>query len=74
MPKLPAIKSKNLVKALKLIGFTEHRQKSTSHLVMKNKDGRRTVIPISNKEIPKGTLLAILKDIQITKEELLEIL
>jgi len=28
----------------------------------------------SNKDIPKGTLLAILKDIQITKEELIKIL
>jgi predicted RNA binding protein YcfA (HicA-like mRNA interferase family) len=74
MPKLPAVKSKNLVKALKSIGFLEHRQKSTSHLVMKHKDGRRTVVPVSNKEIPKGTLLAILKNIQVTKDELVKLL
>jgi len=42
---------------------------------MKHSDGRRTVVPMhSNKDIPKGTLLAILKDIQITKEEFMEIL
>lgn len=75
MPKLPVVKSKDLVKALKSVGFLEHRQRSTSHLVMKHNDGRRTVVPIhSNKEIPKGTLLALLKDIQITKEELVKIL
>ena len=43
--------------------------------MMKHEDGRRTIIPMhSNKEIPKGTLLAILKDIQITKEKLLSLL
>ena len=75
MPKLPTVKSKDLVKILKSIGFLEHRQKSTSHLMMKHIDGRRTIVPMhSNKDIPKGTLLTILKDIQITKEELVKIL
>lgn len=75
MSKLPVVKSKDLVRVLKLIGFLEHRQRSTSHLVMKHSDGRRTIVPMhSNKDIPKGTLFAILKDIQITKEELVNIL
>ena len=75
MPKLPTLKSKVLVRILKSVGFFEHRQKSTSHLVMKHSDGRRTIVPIhSNKDIPKGTLLAILRDIQITKEELIKVL
>lgn len=75
MPKLPIVKSKDLVSALKSVGFLEHRQRSTSHLVMKHNDGRRTIVPMhSNKDIPKGTLLAIIKDIQITKEELIKIL
>lgn len=75
MPKLPVVKSKDLVKALRAVGFLEHRQRSTSHLVMKHNDGRRTIVPMhSNKDIPKGTLLAILKDIQITKEELINLL
>ena len=75
MPKLPVVKSKDLVKVLRAAGFLEHRQRSTSHLVMKHNDGRRTIVPMhSNKDIPKGTLLAILKDIQITKEELIKIL
>ncbi|MEK7130990.1 MAG: type II toxin-antitoxin system HicA family toxin [Patescibacteria group bacterium] len=75
MPKLPAVKSKDLIRVLKSVGFFEHRQRSTSHLVMKHNDGRRTIVSIhSGKDIPKGTLLAILKDIQITKEEFLKIL
>lgn len=58
-----------------MLGFFEHRQRRTSHLVMKHNDGRRTVVPIhSNKDIPKGTLSAILKDIKITKDELIKVL
>jgi predicted RNA binding protein YcfA (HicA-like mRNA interferase family) len=35
-------------------------------------DGRRTVIPVrSGKDMPKGTLKAILRDIEITTEELI---
>ena len=75
MPKLPVVKSKDLVRALKSVGFFEHRQKSTSHLVMKHNDGRRTIVPLHlGKDIPKGTLFAIIKDIQIAKEELIKIL
>jgi len=75
MPKFPTLKSKVLVRVLKSVGFFEHRQKSTSHLVMKHSDGRRTIVPIhSNKDIPKGTLFTILRDIQITKEELIKVL
>ncbi|MEK7150524.1 MAG: type II toxin-antitoxin system HicA family toxin [Patescibacteria group bacterium] len=75
MSKLPVVKCKDLVRALKSVGFLQHRQRSSSHLAMKHEDGRRTIVPMhSNKDIPKGTLLAIIKDIQITKEELVKIL
>jgi len=74
MPALPAVKDKDLIRALKTLGFFESRQKG-SHLVMKHKDGRRTTVPIhSGKDIPKGTLLAILRDLQITKEGLVKAL
>jgi len=41
---------------------------------MINGDGRKTVIPMHGKDIPKGTLLAILKDINISKEDLVKLL
>ncbi len=75
MPKTPTITAKELIRALKTLGFFEHRYSGTSHLVMKHKDGRRTVVAIhSGKDIPKGTLLAILRDIQTTKESLVNAL
>ena len=75
MPKLPALTDRALIRALHKIGFVEHRQRGTSHLVMKHLDGRRTVIPIHpGHDIPKGTLHAILRDIDISSEELIKFL
>ena len=75
MPKIPIIKSKQLVKSLLKAGFEKHRQKRTSHLVMIHPDKRRCVIPIhSGKDIPKGTLKAILRDIEITIKDLINLL
>jgi predicted RNA binding protein YcfA (HicA-like mRNA interferase family) len=75
MPKLPVIKDRQLIKILKQLGFFEHRQRGTSHLMMVHADGRRTIIPIHpGKDIPRGTLIAILKDIEISREELIKIL
>jgi predicted RNA binding protein YcfA (HicA-like mRNA interferase family) len=72
MPKLPAVTDKDVVRALTNLGFFEQRQKG-SHLVMKHKDGRRSIIAMHNgKIIPNGTLLAILRDAKISKEEFIE--
>lgn len=37
-------------------------------------DGRKTIVPMHSKDIPSGTLFAILKDIKISKDEFLEAL
>jgi predicted RNA binding protein YcfA (HicA-like mRNA interferase family) len=54
------------------LGFIEHRQRGTSHLVLKHPDGRRTVVPIHpGYDIPKGTLRAILRDVDISPDVLM---
>lgn len=75
MPKLPMLKANELIRALKKLDFIECRQRGTSHLVMKHTDGRRTTIAVhSNKDIPRGTLGGILRDIDISRDEFLRIL
>ena len=73
MPKLPVVTPKKLVKLLKRLGFFP-RHSVGSHQVYKHPDGRRVVVSVHNKEIPRGTLLAILDDIKITREELSDLL
>ncbi|MCK5320079.1 type II toxin-antitoxin system HicA family toxin [Candidatus Parcubacteria bacterium] len=68
--KLPVIKPKQIVKILKKIGFVERRQ-TGSHLILSNPDTNKIVpVPMHAKELKKGTLLSILRQADITKEEL----
>lgn len=77
MPKLPVVSSKDIVKVLRNSGF-EYAPKrgkgSHSAFVKRHKDRIRLVIVPDKKEIPKGTLLAILEQAGLTKEEFIELL
>ena len=75
MPKLPQVKARDLVKVVLRLGF-KFRAQSGSHAVYIHSDGRKTTIPIHPTEtIGKGLLTKIIKkDLEITKEELIEIL
>jgi len=75
MPKLPVVQAKDLIRTIKKIGFYEHRQRGTCHLIMAHSDGRRASVPVHpGKDIPKGTLKAILNDLQISTGELIKLL
>lgn len=69
MPKLPVVSGKDLIKILTGIGFKELRQVG-SHIFLHHQDGRRVVVPVhGNKDIPQGTLLSILRSVDISKED-----
>jgi len=71
--KLPRISSRECVSALEKLGFTKVRQKG-SHIVMRRDDPyARTIVP-ENKEIPTGTLRAIIRDVGISVDEFNELL
>ena len=70
MPKLPTIRPRELVKLLKKLGFLEYRQKG-SHLIMIHSiNTKQIVIPIHNKPLKKGTLASILRQAEISIEDL----
>lgn len=69
MSKLPSLKARELIKKLHEFGFYQTRQKG-SHAFFLHQDGRSTVVPIhSAKQIGKGLLRSILRDINISPEE-----
>lgn len=75
MTKLPIIKDRELIQVLRKLGFSKHPQRGTSHLIMVHPDGRRTTIPIHpGKNIPRGTLKGILRDLEISTEEFIQLL
>jgi predicted RNA binding protein YcfA (HicA-like mRNA interferase family) len=72
MPKLPRISGKEVIAALERLGFSHARQRG-SHVVMKKEttDGKiGCVIPLHN-ELAIGTLRSILRQANITPEELI---
>jgi predicted RNA binding protein YcfA (HicA-like mRNA interferase family) len=69
MVKLVPISGKKLCKILDKLGFEKIYGKG-SHVRYKHADGRRTVVPVhGNEDIGKGLLRAILRQIELTKEE-----
>ena len=74
MTRLPRLKGKELVRALESAGFTVDRTRG-SHLFLKHADGRTTTIPIhSGETIGPGLLRAILRDVEISGDELAHML
>ncbi len=74
MPKLPNVTAQALIAALEKIEFSIIRQKG-SHVRMKHEDGRVVTIPVhAGKDIGKGLLLKILRDADLSKEALIDLL
>ena len=74
MPKLPSLTSEKVIKVLKRKGFVLDRVKGGHHVYYHPETKRRVVVPFHKRDLPKGTLLEILKQAGITKEELKELL
>jgi len=75
MPKLPVISGKELIRALKKAGFVEVRHRG-SHVSLQKitaEKNFKTVVPL-HKELAKGTLLDILQQAGLSKDELIELL
>lgn len=72
--RLPALRPAEVVRTLEKAGWYVHRQKG-SHLVMyKAGSSNLLVIPIHNRDLPKGTLHSIVRDAGLTIEEFNELL
>ncbi len=70
MTRLPRATGKHLIRALERIGFRIVRTHG-SHVFLKHSDGRATVVPVHSGEIVgPGLLRNILRQIEISVEEL----
>jgi len=72
MPKLPAVKPRLLIRFLETNGFLlDHA--SGSHFVYRHPlSRRRAVVPQHNRDIPTGTLLAILRESGFSRDDFLK--
>ena len=70
MSKLPALTPQKVITILKKNGFVLERAKG-SHQIYKNPETKRmAVVPFHRKDLPKGTLLEILRQAGINKKEI----
>jgi len=72
MSRLPALTSRDLIRALERAGFQEHRQRG-SHKIFK-KDLLRVTVPVHSGDLKKGTVHSILEQAGLTVEEFLQLL
>ena len=74
MTRLPRLKGKDLVRALRRAGFEIVRTRG-SHFYLRHPDGRASVVPVhAGETIGPGLLAAILREAQISPKKLLELL
>jgi len=74
MPKLPSLTPEKIIKVLEKKGFVLDRIKGSHHIYYHSETKRRVVIPLHKRDLPKGTLLDILKHADISKDELRNLL
>lgn len=74
MTSWPAITCIVLVEALKKSGFVVARMKG-SHHILEHTDGRMTIVPVhSGETVGTGLLAKILRDCDLSREKLQELL
>ena len=70
MPKLPSLTPQKVIKILEKNGFILDRIKGSHHIYYHLETKRMVVVPFHKRDLPKGTLLEILKQAGINKEML----
>ena len=72
---LPALRPREVVRALNRAGFTVHRIKG-SHHHLRHPDHPRLRVsgPVHDRDLPTGTLRAIIRQAGLTVEEFLDFL
>lgn len=74
MSKLPSLTPRKIIKVLEKKGFVLDRVKGSHYIYYHPESRRRVVIPLHKEDLPKGTLLEILNQAGISREELRDLL
>jgi predicted RNA binding protein YcfA (HicA-like mRNA interferase family) len=74
MTRLPTLKAKDIVSALKKVGFEEHF-KVGGHILLKNSTtNKRTEVQMHGGDIKRGLMKKIIKQANLTEEEFRKLL
>ena len=73
MSKLPSVSGRECIKALEKIGFYQKRRES-SHVILRRDEPFAQVVVPDHQELAKGTLRAIIRDVDLNVEEFVALL
>ena len=73
-PRLPAVTPKRAGRALDRVGWRLDRTKGSHHVFRHPERTNRVVVPMHARDLPKGTLNAIIEGSGLTREEFLKLL
>ena len=75
MPKLPHLSGKEIIKALSKTGFQVTRQKGSHVILVKLTTGGKVAVVVPyHKEVDIGTLIEIIREAGLKREEFLSLL
>lgn len=73
--KLPRLSGREIIKILAKCGFNIARQKGSHIILVKETDkGKRSVVVPNHDEVDKGTLLEIIRQAGLTRDEFINFL
>ncbi len=72
MPKLPAVKPRELIQFLERKGFVLDRVSGSHFIYYQPETKRRAVVPRHNRDIPKG--ISLLREAGFTRDDLTDFL
>ena len=73
MSKLPQVSGAEVVRALQQLGFTVRRQHGSHIILRRDNPFAQTVVP-NHRQIDRGTLRAILRQTEVSVDELIKLL
>jgi predicted RNA binding protein YcfA (HicA-like mRNA interferase family) len=74
MPKLPAVRPRQIARFLEQNGFVLDHTSGSHSIFYHPQTRRRAVVPLHNRDLPKGTLMSLLREAGFTRDELIDFL
>ena len=74
MSRLPSLKPRQVVSALERGGFEVVRIVGSHYQMFNERTRRHTTVPHHNRDLPRGTVAAIIQQAGLTREEFLKLL
>jgi len=74
MTRLPSLKPRQVVAALERAGFRVVRIVGSHYQMLNESTRRRTTVPHHNRDLPRGTVAAIIQQAGLTRDEFLKLL